>query len=206
MASSEEGDARRLPPGAHGIPPDLVSRNQRERLIAAMAEACAERSYAEVTVTDIVGRAGVSNVTFYKQFADKRECLLAAHEELMGRLLEEVDRACANERGHQAKVRSAVRIALELLAADAPTARLLTVEVMAAGPEGMDRQVAALEAVARRADWGAENSTRPHAAWATVAAMTMLAGRLVMAGEAARLPELEDELVAMALDSFASGE
>jgi hypothetical protein len=38
---------RRLPPGPHGLPPELVERNQRERLIAAMAEVCAERGYAE---------------------------------------------------------------------------------------------------------------------------------------------------------------
>ena len=30
-------------------------------------------------------RAGVSSVTFYKQFAGKRECLLAAHRQLLGR-------------------------------------------------------------------------------------------------------------------------
>jgi alpha-tubulin suppressor-like RCC1 family protein len=41
--------ARRLPPGSHGIPADLVARNQRERLIAAMAEECAEVGYAEAS-------------------------------------------------------------------------------------------------------------------------------------------------------------
>jgi len=35
---SGAGGFRRLPPGPHGLPPELVERNQRERLIAAMAE------------------------------------------------------------------------------------------------------------------------------------------------------------------------
>jgi AcrR family transcriptional regulator len=194
MAPSEEADSRRLPPGAHGLPPELIARNQRERLIAAMAEACAERGYAEVAVSEIVKRAGVSNATFYTQFADKRECLLAAHEELVGRLLEEVDRA-GEEGGEPAvRIRAAIRLTLELLAADPPSARLLTVEVLAAGPEGMARQAEAIEDLASRLG----------ASWPAVAAMTMLVGRLVMAGEAGRLSEFEDELVAIAVDSTRS--
>ncbi len=45
--SMKQSDAcpRRLPPGPHGIPPELVERNQRERLIAAMAEVCGENGY-----------------------------------------------------------------------------------------------------------------------------------------------------------------
>jgi AcrR family transcriptional regulator len=170
-------------------------------LIAAIAEACAERGFAELTVTDIVGRAGVSNVTFYEQFADKRDCLLAAHEELLGRLLEEVEATCEDESVGEARVRSAIHVILELLAADPPSARLLTVEVLAAGPRGMERQAAAIEALASRLRTargdGEAPPARPRADWAAVAAMSMLIGRLVMAGEAAHLPELEDELVAM---------
>lgn len=196
MGSDEEAEFRRLPPGAHGLPPELIARNQRERLIAAIAEACEERSYAEVAVSEIVKRAGVSNATFYAQFADKRECLLAAHEELVGRLLEEVDRARAEEAEPAVQIRAAIRLALELLAADPPAARLLTVEVLAAGPEGMERQAAAIEEIA----------SRLNASWTNVAAMMMMVGRLVMAGEAARLSELEDELVAMALDRFTPDE
>jgi hypothetical protein len=44
----EDDRARRLPAGSHGIPREVVERNQRERLIAAMAEVCAERGYAAV--------------------------------------------------------------------------------------------------------------------------------------------------------------
>lgn len=195
-----DDDARRLPPGAHGLPPELVARNQRERLIAAIAEACAERGFAELTVTDIVGRAGVSNVTFYEQFADKRDCLLAAHEELLGRLLEEVEATCEDESAGKAKVRSAIHVILELLAADPPSARLLTVEVMAAGPRGMERQVAAIEALAARLRGGYEpgcDPPDPNADWVLVAGIVTLIGKRVMAGEATGLPQLEEELVAM---------
>jgi AcrR family transcriptional regulator len=194
-------DARRLPTGAHGIPADLVARNQRERLVAAAAEACAESGYAETSVADLAHRAGVSTATFYKLFANKHECVLEAHRDLLGRLLEEVDRACMAEEGELgAKVRTAIRTVLALLAADPPTARLLTVEIMALGPEGAARNDAAIEAFAARLRAGRESSgdsSLPNAEWPLVAGIAMLLGKRVMTGEAAGLLELEDELVAM---------
>ncbi len=186
MSPADGDEARRLPAGVHGIPADVIARNQRERLVAAVAEACAEHGYAETSVADLAQRAGVSTATFYKLFADKRECALEAHRELLGRLLEEIDRACAGAEG-EAKARAGVHTALALLAADPPTARLLTVEVLALGPAGAERNDAAIGALAERL--GAE--------WSTVAGTSMLVGKRVMAGEAAALPELEDELVAM---------
>jgi len=72
MSEAVNRTNRRLPPGSHGIPANVVARNQRERLVAAMAEVCAEGGYAEASVARVAKRAGVSSLTFYKQFADKR--------------------------------------------------------------------------------------------------------------------------------------
>lgn len=190
MEQHEELGLRRLPPGSHGIPAEVVARNQRERLVAAMAEACAERGYAGTSVADVAKRAGVSSVTFYKQFADKRDCMLAAHRQLLGRLLEEVDRAraAAGERvgaadgGERAKARAALRATLGLLATDPPSARLLTVEILAVGPEGSKRHDAAVAAFAERL--GTD--------WIQTAGILALIGKRVMAGEANRLPGLEE--------------
>jgi AcrR family transcriptional regulator len=193
-------DGRQLPPGSHGIPPELVARNQRERLVAAVAEASAEHGYAETSVAELAHRAGVSTATFYKLFAGKRECALEAHRELLGRLLEEVDHACGGEDGWKARVRVGIHTALALLAADPPTARLLTVEVLALGPAGVARNTDAIEAFAERLRAGRGPGATPpgsHAEWALVAGIAMLVGKRVMASEAAGLLELEDELVAM---------
>jgi AcrR family transcriptional regulator len=194
----DDGGTRRLPPGASGIPADVVTRNQRERLFAAVAEVCAEKGYVETSVADLAGAAGVSTATFYKLFAGKRECALDAHGELLERLLEEVDSACGAAAGWEAKVRVGVRTVLLLFAADAPTARLLTVEVLALGPPGVARNDAAIEAFAsrlRQGRGGEPESVDPE--WTAVAGIAMLIGKRVMAGEAAALPGLEDELVAM---------
>jgi AcrR family transcriptional regulator len=200
-------DGRQLPTGAHGIPADVVARNQRERLVAAAAEACAEHGYADASVADIARRASVSTATFYKLFPGKLECALEAHQDLLGRLLEEVDRACEAEGERTAKMRAGARTVLTLLAADAPTARLLTVEVLALGPAGAERNAAAIEAFATRLRGGRQGQgahSVSNAEWSVVAGASMLIGRCVMAAEASGLPELEDELVSMlaALDRF----
>jgi len=166
---------RRLPPGSHGIPADVVARNQRERLVAAIAEECGERGFAETSVARIAKRAGVSSVTFYKQFEGKRECVLAAQRELGGRLLEAVDGAD-----------DPLGALLAIFAADPPSARLLTVDVLAAGPQGVDAHAALVESLAERL--GSD--------WVRTAGLLALVGRRVVAGEAERLPELASELAA----------
>ncbi len=200
MKAAEAETAQRLPAGMHGLPAELVARNQRERLIAAMAEACAEKGYAELAVADIVRGAGVSTATFYKQFDSKRVCMLAAHEELSARLVEEIDRACADVESWEERVRAAVRTVLGLFAVDAPTARLLTVEILALGPEGSERYDAALEALMMRLRAGRDPRADPrleHGDWCAVAGAAALVGSLVMRGQTASLLELEDELIAL---------
>jgi AcrR family transcriptional regulator len=194
-------EVRRLPTGAHGIPADVVARNQRERLVAAVAEACAEHGYAETSVADLAHRASVSTATFYKLFPGKRECALEAHRELLGRLLEEVDGACLAAADRAAKVRAGIGAVLNLLAADPPTARLLTIEILALGPEGASRNDAAVKTFAARLRGAGQpdaTPSGPDTEWVVVAGIAMLIGKRVMAGEAADLPELEDDLVALA--------
>lgn len=181
MAKVKIQGSRRLPGGQHGIPRDVVERNQRERLIAAMAEVCAERGYAAVAVADITRQASVSTASFYTQFEDKQACLLASFDELFERLLEAIQGACEAESAQGAKVKAGVRAAAELLANDIPTARLLTVEILAGGSESVRRQHAAIERLAELA----------HLDWPSVAAMAAIIARRVVNGEGAAFAELE---------------
>jgi AcrR family transcriptional regulator len=188
--------ARRLPPGPHGIPPELVARNQRERLVAAMAEVCAEGGYGSASVTEVARRARVSTASFYRQFSDKRECMLVSFEELFGRLMGEVERGCREEPGPAAKAKAAIRTAAALLAGDPPTARLLTVEIAAVGTEGVRLQHEAIEQLATRLretrEPGVAGSMQlPSAEWAAVAAMVALVGRRVAEGGSPKSAELE---------------
>lgn len=174
---------RRLPPGPHGLPPELIERNQRERLIAAMAEVCGERGYVESSVAEISRRAGVSTASFYRQFDDKRTCMLVSFEELFGRLLAVLEGACDADGTTGERARAGVRAAAELLAADLPTARLLSLEILAVGPEGVRVQHEAIDRIAAllRVD-RAGNSLNPDAAWTCAAAMVSLVGRRLAEG------------------------
>jgi len=77
-------------------------------------------------------------------------------------------------------------MALALFAADPPSAQLLTVEILAASPEGVKLHDAMVETLAERLDTD----------WVRAAGMLALVGKRVVTGEADRLPGLEDELVA----------
>jgi AcrR family transcriptional regulator len=183
---------RRLPPGPHGLPPELVERNQRERLVAAMAEVCGERGYAESSVAEIAKRAGVSTASFYRQFKDRRECMLASFEELFGRLLEEIERGCAGEATPAARARAGARVAGGLLAGDPPAARLLSVEILAVGPDGVRAQQGAIERLASRLREPPLGSSQgPDLAWAMIVAMVSLAAMRAVEGESPSAAELE---------------
>ncbi len=88
----------RLPPGRHGLPREFVVHNQRERLIAGLAEAIAENGYAGTTIGHITRHAAVSRRTFYEHFASKDECFVAAYDTVMEELRERVS-AAFDERG-----------------------------------------------------------------------------------------------------------
>lgn len=192
VEQGEESQVKRLPPGPHGLPPELVGRNQRERLVAAMAEVCADRGYAECSVAEVSKRAGVSTASFYRQFKDKRECVLDSFDDLFGRLLEQIERACAEEKEPQAKARAGIRTAAALLAADLPTARLLSIEIVAVGTDGVQLQHRAIARLASLlGDPAAGSPAPPDRRWAAVAAMVALVGGRVAEGGRVDAAELE---------------
>jgi AcrR family transcriptional regulator len=196
VRESESDRVRRLPPGPHGIPPELVALNQRERLIAAMAEACAENGYGSTSVADVARHARVSTASFYRQFKDKRECMLASFEELFGRLLGGIEGACDAEAELAEKAKAGIRAAASLLAGDLPTARLLTVEIAAVGTEGVRLQHGAIERLAARLREAREPGAAPSAQfssveWAAVAAMVALVGRRIAEGKSTEPSEIE---------------
>jgi AcrR family transcriptional regulator len=169
----------------------LVERNQRERLIAAMAEVCAERGYGETSVAEVAKRAGVSTASFYRQFKDRHKCMLASFEELFGRLLDALEGACSAECKPASRARASARLVAELLADDPPTARLLSLEVLAAGPQGVWAQQEAIERLASLLREKDAIPAGPDSAWATVAAMVSLVGKRAAEGASATPAELE---------------
>jgi AcrR family transcriptional regulator len=191
--------AERLPSGPHGIPAEAIIRNQRERLIAAMAEVSAEKGLRAATVRDVVARAGVSSATFYAMFDGLEDCAVETFWELHRRLLDELDVACQATPEPTWRPRAALRRSLELFATDLPAARLLTIEILGAGPLGPLCQHRAIGLTAERIGIGTD------AGWGRVALACSLIARRVAAAEAQRLPELERELELVLSDAKGLG-
>jgi AcrR family transcriptional regulator len=126
---------------------------QRSRLLEAIVEIVARDGYPAAKIGDVAGRAGVSRATFYEQFPNKEECLLAAHRELAERLSTELTAAVT--RGESARATHSALTALVEFAAREPLAfDVLMHETMLAGPparEARDRLVGYLVHVIERA-------------------------------------------------------
>jgi AcrR family transcriptional regulator len=123
-----------------------VTESQRSRIHQAMIEVVSQRGYPETRVVDVIGVAGVSRKTFYELFDSKEDCFLAAYDVLLGNLLGDAGRAFEGSPGAPwaERIRGALEVLLEHLAAHPEEARFAIVEVLAAGPKALARRDAAL--------------------------------------------------------------
>ena len=64
----------------------------RGRLETAAMELFQERGYVETTVEDIAARAGLTERTFFRHFADKREVLFSGSKELVKGIVDRIER------------------------------------------------------------------------------------------------------------------
>jgi AcrR family transcriptional regulator len=134
--SIDPGDLRswRLPRGRHGLPRELVARSQRERLLAAVVQVTAEKTYEHTTVADILGEAGVGRESFYELFEDRRDCMLAAHGLLVDDLEEKVRSAYDAPGEWVDRFRAGLAAALDWFASDPLAARFTLIELGSVGP------------------------------------------------------------------------
>lgn len=112
-------------------------------MLRAVTQAVAEKGYAQTTVTDIVGRAGVSRRTFYEQFADKHDCFLAAYEagtESLVRAMAEAVGELGESPSWRAILDAAVAAYLGMLADHPDFARTFILDVLGAGPVAVARR------------------------------------------------------------------
>jgi AcrR family transcriptional regulator len=189
---------RRLPPGRHGIPANLVVEHQRRRLIAAMAGALAEHGYGGVTTTQVSELANVSTSTFYKHFGNLWDCVLAAYVAGADRLCERIEAACAERDPRADPLAVGIDAALALLAAEPATAQLLCAQApREAIAVGAARRllISRLAAMLRRDHGPAEAAAQPPGLDERMidATLAFVCTR-ICAGEAACLTDLGPEL------------
>jgi len=133
-------EAYQLPAGRHGLSRQFVVSNQRERILAAVADVCSAAGYVAMSVEDIVVTSGVSRRTFYDNFRGKEDVYLAAYDEVSQQLLTRVYAAYEGADGLVAKVRDSLSAFLNFVADEPAFADMCIVEVMAAGSNAIERR------------------------------------------------------------------
>jgi AcrR family transcriptional regulator len=208
MADEELGP---LPAGRHGFSREQVAHNQRERLIAGLAAAVAEKGYRAVTITDITKAARVSRRVFYENFEGKDECFLAAFGVVVGHLRELAIEATASAGDWPEQAIAAARAVLLFFADEPDLARLCLVESQAAGPAVSARFHGAVHEVVPYLEQGrglraSERELPPTTEESTLGALVLLAGRKVAAAEATQLEELLPEFAEFILAPYLGAE
>jgi AcrR family transcriptional regulator len=199
----------RLPRGRHGLSPEFVARNQRERLIAGLIQALCEVGYQKTTVSLIGQRAAVSKSDFYKHFDSKDDCFIAAYEEAVARIRGRVTESCeeAAEKPWPLRVSAAIEALLKLLAAEPALASIVLVEGLRAGRGVYDRYQEAIESfvdcLREGAPGGPAGAQVPEATdEAVVGGVASMLGRRVLAGEAEQLGQLFPEILGFVLSAY----
>jgi AcrR family transcriptional regulator len=194
----------RLPAGRHGLSPDVVSANQRERLIDAFARVVAEKGFRATTVADITSRAAVSRNVFYDQFGSKDECFIAAYEVIRAHVREMMIEAAEPYPEHPEKLIASLRVLLAYFATEPELARLVLVEPLSAGSAMSAHHEEALGVLVARLRDLANNTTEPSSRTDEVLILGVisLVARRINVGEAEGLEDLLPELAEILLSSY----
>jgi AcrR family transcriptional regulator len=208
---AEEETLGPLPAGRHGFSREQVAHNQRERLIAALAAAVAEKGYRAVTITDMTREARVSRRVFYANFEGKEQCFLAAFEVVVGHIRELGAEAVRGTESWGEQAVAATAAALAFFSAEPDLARLCLVESQAAGPTIAARFHEAVHELVPylaqgRAEREGARELPPTTEDSTIGALVMLASRKIAAGEAEQLGELLPELAEFVLSPYLGAE
>ncbi len=182
------------------MPPEVVARSQRERLLDAAFHVVAEKGYGATTVADLTGEAGISRTTFYEMFADKEACFLAAYDSAVDVLVRQVEAAFEAQDDWPERVQAGLEVLLGSLAAEPQIARLALVDVGAAGPAAQRRYRAALQRMTPFFDEGRDFAPGGRRLPANVSrmaigAVTGLVSDEIEAGRADLLPNLLPEVL-----------
>ncbi len=116
-----------------------VEEDQRRRLIEATVATVAERGYEATTVAHLVARSGVSRTAFYKQFANKEACFLAALDEVAALVLAASTEPWRHAGTNEERVRATLEGLIDLVAANEAAARVYFLDSYVAGPAAIER-------------------------------------------------------------------
>jgi AcrR family transcriptional regulator len=178
------------PPGTSA----LKAPSERERLIGAMAAACATVGYGRVEIAEIAERACLEPAAFERHFRDKQECALAAVDQVLAETTRAVLAADTPGLPEWERLLAATLALLELFAAQPSYARLACIEARHAMPAAAYERYAAglriLGSLIERIRSFASSMAPASATRGALGGAEMLIRRELIAGRAERLPKL----------------
>jgi AcrR family transcriptional regulator len=190
--------ALQLPSGRHGLAPEYVAANQRERILIAFAETVAGYGFANSSIERVSARAGVSRRTFYEQFSGKEDAFLQLYEQLTTELIARVTAAGDDREADGDWPRRCLNALLAYVAGEPLFARLCIVDVLGAGTAAiaardtcLRRFTALVERLAVAED---DRPLAPLTAEGLIGAIYDVIYNRVAQDQAADLPELLDDL------------
>lgn len=190
-----DGEGKDAPVVPFPSPPGRRRRPSRERLLEAVLLVSGERGYEQISVQDVIERAGASRATFYKHFADKEDCFAQAYHEAVEWLYTRLTGIAKRQPGWREGLRAALAELLEFCANQPTLARALLVEAHAAGGAALAEHDLVMERLSRAIDGARrEISSRqappPVTATFMVGAIETLVRTKLMSDEPETAPEM----------------
>lgn len=127
-----------LKPGP-GLSAKEVAAHQRGRLHKATIDLVAEHGYNAVSVKELTNCARVSKRDFYKLFAGKEECFLAAYDIIVSRSVRGIIATAEGEEDWRERLRLGFLAFADQITNNPGTARLTLVEAFTAGAVAVER-------------------------------------------------------------------
>ena len=185
-------------------PESLDAHDHAERALRAFASVVAEKGYVNTKIDEVLKRAQMSATTFYAHFHGKEDAMLAAIDSAGAQMVAAILPAYRRAPDWPEGVRAGFGALCNFLASRPALAKLVTVEVYAAGPAAMERRVETLEPLQALVAEGLKRSpqTPPNAAEAIAGGIYTLAYRRIRDSGAESLPGLAPLCTYIALSPF----
>jgi AcrR family transcriptional regulator len=158
-----------------------------ERIARAVAAVVAEKGYGAMRTDDIAARASISLSTFYENFTDKRDAVLAALEMSGAQIMALAGPAARRAGDWQQGVRALYEAVSAYFAADPAMAELALVGVYGAGPQALARRDRVIDSLTEMLAPGfEENPAAPSVSAETAGAMVYALMREQLRSEGAQ--------------------
>jgi AcrR family transcriptional regulator len=183
---------------------DVLAISDRDRILQAMADCCAEAGYGETTLEEVLKRADVDHEDFTSHFAGKEDCALAALNKIVSETLARISMAKSNTQEATGERGVEGRAVLELIQTRTSFAKLALVESRQGGTTRMhDAYESASRVMALMLERSGSDGERPNtAARAALGGAEAVVRRELAAGRVVQLSSFLPDFVYAVLVPF----